>query len=204
MLKTEIANLALGRLGVSLAIADLDTDISIQTKVIKRHFRVSLETFLIKHDWSFARKEAALALLSTDNVRRQYTYEMPADALIIRQLAEDGMFVDLNLYQDQIIPWHELLTTTGTHLITPLPLAYAQYTANLDIDVNFPTHFARGLAAQIAWDIAPSLITNNFGKVADTLDAKCRIDMTSAIADDIARQPLIQDSPGPFLRARSY
>lgn len=201
--KNDVANLALGRLGVSLTVIDVDTDNTQQAKIIRRHFSMSLETLLEAHEWNFATQLQALALLAENPVPSfLYSYSIPSDCLVIRQIAEDGMFPRFNLYEDQKQRWHQIYSGASQLIYTNVYSAHAKYTTRVPDSAAFPNHFGRALAAQLSIDIAPSLITNNFGKVRDTLNASAKNDISLGISDDINRQPLLEDSPSPFIRAR--
>jgi hypothetical protein len=203
--KNDIANLALGRLGVSLAVIDIATENSNQAKIIRRHFRMSLDTLLEKHPWNFANQYQALALQSEDlnaGPMRRYTYSLPADCLVLRQIAREGIFPQVNQYEDEKCRWQEIYTGSGPSIQTDVPDAHGKYTVRIPDSIAMPNHFGRALAAQLSMDIAPSLITNNFGKVRDTLNDKAMMDITFGIADDLGRQPQLEDSLSPFIRAR--
>jgi hypothetical protein len=205
--KNDIANLALGRLGVSLSIIDLETENTTQAKIIRRHFRMALDTLLEEHDWNFASSHQALALVTdyddiSDSGGWQYMYSLPANCLVLRELSRDGIFARTNQYQDEKEPFEEVYSSAGPRIYTDVPDAHGRFTVKLNDDIAFPTHFGRALAAQLSMDIAPSLITNNYGKVKETLNSSARSDIHLAIAHDMGRQPQRVDSASPFLRIR--
>lgn len=203
LFKNEIASLALGHLGSSLGVVDLATDNSNQAKIIRRHLRMSLNTLLESHEWSFATQFQALPLSSEDPYPGYlYEYITPADALIIRQIAEEGIFPKVNLYEQQKLRFREVQVGGSTRIWTNIRDAHAEYTAKVSEDAAFPTHFGRGLSYQLAMDIGAQLITNNWPKVKATLIAEAKNEISNAIALDLSRQPLKQDSPNPFLLAR--
>ena len=79
--KNDIANLALGRLGVSLYVSDLETENTQQAKIIRRHFRMALDTLLEMHDWNFATQYSPLILFQNDPTPNyRFAYLAPADA----------------------------------------------------------------------------------------------------------------------------
>jgi hypothetical protein len=201
--KLDIANLALGRLGTSVSIADYSTENTAQAKIVRRHFRMSLDTLLEKHEWTFATKYAPLSLVSEDaedNFR--YTYQVPADCLVIREIAEWGKFYNVNRYEDEKIAWQQVYSSSGVRIKTSLPDAYAKYTVRVGEDIAFPNYFARALSAQLALDIAPSMVTNNYYKIKNDLMSEVSNEITQGIANDLGREPLKQDSHSPFVRAR--
>lgn len=202
--KTDIANMALGRLGLSSTIADLENDFSTEAKIIKRHFRTSLDYLLEQHEWNFAKRSVKLSLQFTDPEEGYgFSYHWPVKALVIRQIAPEGRFIkDMELYPDQKIHFEERYIGTTKLVYTDLDLAYAQYTEQVDSNSVFPNHFGRSLAAQLSKDVAPSLITNNFPKIKAALNSEADNDIASGIADDLARQPQFQDADSTFVRCR--
>jgi len=201
--KNEIANMALGHLASTLSVTDLDTENTIVAKIIRRHLRTSLDTFLEAHPWSFASQELALAF-SQDNPSKNFAYEYlyPADCLVIRQIAPEGIFSEYNLYEDQKHKWKEMNIGATTRVWCNVQFAWAEYTTRMSEDVSFPTHFGRGLAYQLALDIGKSVVTNNWAKVKELLMADAATELTRAIAYDLGRQPQKMDAPNPLLTAR--
>lgn len=205
--KNDIANLALGRLGVSLAVIDLDTENSTQAKVIRRNLRLSLDTLLEEHDWGFASSHQALSLVTdyaniSDSGGWRFKYSLPADCLVLREISRDGIFARTNQYEDEKERWEEVYSASGVRIYADVPDAYGRYTVRLNEDIAFPTHFGRALSAQLSLDIAPQLITNNFGKVRDLLNKDAKNDIALAIANDLGRQPQRENSLSPFIRIR--
>lgn len=202
--KTAIANLAVGYLGSSLSITDLDTDNSSQAKIVRRHFDLALKTMLERHAWRFATSYAALALISTDPMSGYgYVYSIPADALTIRQIAQKDSFIRTEIYEDEKHDFEEILTGTGITIHTNIEEAYVEYTRSLDPNSGFPQYFGRGLAALLSQEIAPSLITNNFAKVKRALNEDSERRINEAIATDLGRQPRRKDPVSPFISARN-
>lgn len=202
--KTEVANLALGYLGVSLTISDIDTDNSNQAKIVRRNLGTSLKESLEKHPWTFATKYQALTLFeNAPSSGYAYSYSVPADCLIVREIAAEKAFInDYELYEQYKIRWQEVYSSSGVKIHTDLGNAFAKYTVNINSDFGFPTHFGRYWAAQLAEDIASSLITNNYAKVKSMLMSELSQRKSSAIADDMGRQPRPLDPPSPFVSIR--
>jgi hypothetical protein len=201
--KLDIANLALGRLGTSVSILDYNSENTAQAKIIRRHFRFSLDTLLEKHDWNFATKFAPLCLVSEDSEDNfKYTYQIPTDCLVIREIAEFGKFYPVSRYEDEKIQWQQVFNSSGPRIKTNLPDAYAKYTVRVSEDIQFPSHFGRALIAQLALDIAPSMVTNNYAKIRNDLMTEVSNEITRGIANDLGREPQQLNSLSPFIRAR--
>jgi len=196
--------LALGRLGQTLTITDLDTENTNHAKVIRRHFRMSLDTILEKHDWNFATKFEALTLQSEDPiVGYRYCYTLPSDLLVIRQIAEEGIFNPNKQYEHEKAKFRLVYNGAGQRIIyTNVQNAHAEYTVRLPESSAFPNHFGRAFAAQLSMDIAPQLITNNYSKVSESINTLAMNDINNGIAFDLGQQPLPEDPASPFQSVR--
>jgi hypothetical protein len=201
--KNDVANLALARLGVSLTIVDVNTEQTKQAVIIRQHYQSALETLLELHPWKFATRQAPLSLQTTDPVKTfKYAYAYPADAMTIREIACDGIFSRVNLYEDQKEYFEEADTDSGVVIYADIKNAHAKYTKKILDSQGMPVHFGRALAAQLSMDIGPSLITNNFPKVVNMLNGNAQNEISAAIAKDEGRQPQMQDSAPKYYRDR--
>ena len=164
--KTDIANLAFGYLGSSLAVTDLTSDNSQQAKIARRHFRISLRTVLEKHEWGFAKAYSALNLvLECPDSGFGFAYSTPANSLVIRQVAHrDSFIIREEQYEEDKILFQEV----GAEIHTDIKEAYAEYTIDLPEDFSFPSYFGRGVAGQMSLEMGPSVVTNNFAKLQST------------------------------------
>ena len=86
---TEIANLALGHLGIGKDIANLDTESSQEAKAMRRYYDICRRTVLQEFTWPFATKFVTLGLVEedpTDAEEWAFSYRYPADCLFLRRL----------------------------------------------------------------------------------------------------------------------
>lgn len=204
--KQDIANLALGHLGVSHRVMDLETENTQQARIIRSHFRTALDTMLSRYEWGFATQFQALALQEESPVAAyKYAYALPADCAVPRVVAEDGHFPLVRQYEREKSKFRHVFNGSGQQIIyTNVPRAHLEYTTRLSEEIAFPPHFARGLSHLLALDIAPSLITNNFPKIKDSLIGTSRVEVSEAIAIDLSMEPQLEDSPTPFISARRF
>lgn len=201
---TDIANQALARLGVSLTVSDITVDNSQQAKVLRRVFQSSLDTIASDHTWGFLSRYQALSVHSEDPAPMySYGYFSPSDSLLIRSIARDGIFPRFEEQENEKNIFEELVMSTGnTVIMTNLENAWARYTLRTNISNQFPEYFGRAVSGQLALDAAPQLITNNFAKVASTLNSQAQKDISNAIANDMSRAPSPRRSESTFVKAR--
>lgn len=203
MNKNDIANLATSNLGQTIKIVDFTTDSSLAGKIINQWFRVSLLDYLESHPWAFATSFAALpAGASTPSAGYAYAYTKPADALVIRRLAPDGVFPKAEIQQEYALRWREVNVGTGTEIWSDVPLAHAEYTVAIGDDYDFPLYFAKGFSYQLALDIGPKLITQNWPKIVQNIMPTFNTEMQKAIARDIAHQPESYTYDSSFITVR--
>lgn len=203
MNKNEIANLALSNLGQNIKVIDFNTDQSHPARIIKQWWRSSLEELLEMHPWNFATSFAPLPVgLTTPSAGFRFAYVKPSDALVLRRLARDGKFPKAEVQEEFALRWREVNVGTGTEVWCDVENAHAEYTVNIDDDYNFPNYFAKGLSYQLAQDIGPKLITQNWPKVMQNLIPLYKNEIDKAMAKDIAHQPDMPEYQSSFIRVR--
>jgi len=201
---TEVANLALGHLGSSYKITNIETENSNMANIIRKHYDSALDTILTKHKWQFATKQGPLILVEENpSVNWQYSYRIPADAAVVRRISVEGAFFYKDEYLDQQEPFQIFYDATHGYVIhTNVFNAFAEYTVRLASTGPFINHFARAFAAQLALDIAPSVITNNYYKVKEELKRDLRNEMSEQMAEDISLNVAPTPSESPFIKVR--
>lgn len=204
--KTEIGNLALGYLGVSLTVSDLDAggDTSNQAKILRRNLSSSLIHLLERHPFRFATEVKGLALVEKcpNDGSWGFSYRCPDDCVIVQKLGVQAQMKLEETYEDERNPFEEAYDDLGTLIYTDIEDVFIRYTKALSIDGRFPNHFARGFAAQLAMDIHPSIITNNFAKIRNVLLTDLQKKIDGSIADDLNRNPRVNTSLPRYARAR--
>lgn len=201
--KLDIANLALGKLGSTHQIVNVDTETTNIAKIIRRHYDIALESMLEEHPWGVFTKTGALNLVETDpSPKWKYAYALLDDIAVVRRLGAENYFPHLQEYLDELIPFEPIYSAYGYRIHTNLPDAWAEYTMRPSSEAALPTHFGRALATQLALDIAPTIITNNYVKMKDVLLRDAKIEISKQIAIDISLRPEPVNSDSPFIRAR--
>lgn len=94
--KTRIVNVALGRIGVSKQISDVDTENSELARLARSFFEDDLAYVIRDFPWPFLRKFGALNLVDgaqDDPVNYDwvYSYRYPDDCAYFRRITREGM-----------------------------------------------------------------------------------------------------------------
>lgn len=90
--QTDICNFALSHCGISIFIANVDTDQGKEARVCKKWWDASLNFILRDIDWNFNRHYLSLAVLNgfvPDHW--QYKYAYPSDCLALRAIMPPGI-----------------------------------------------------------------------------------------------------------------
>lgn len=202
--KNDIANLALGYLGVTAQENDIDNSRTKAAEILRLNFPLALRRTLEAHDWGFATGFKTLSLISEmPDSGYAYRYSQPSDCLTIRQLAVKGNLVkNFELYEDQKHDFIEVQSGSGFEIHTDIADAEVEYTKLLSEDSVFPTYFGEAVAAKLAMMIAPALVTNNFAKIQVVLERNISRTLSESMAIDLGRKPRKKDPESPFVRAR--
>lgn len=159
MYSTDICNMALSSIGQGrIDSIDEDSEAARQCKIYYELMRKSL---LSTFRWGFAERFEKLALVNTTIPKWAYAYAIPKKCLIIRQLYnKDGD--DLSIDEStKDLEYHEFqiaLVDESTRVImTDIPDAYMDYTADITNAELFNPSFAEALAHKLASQLAVPL-----------------------------------------------
>lgn len=161
---TEICNLALANIGQG-TIDSLD-EASEPARQCKLHYAHERRQLLGMFRWNFAERTEKLALLAEDNIKWEYVYAYPSNALIVHSVysEEDVDIKDMHPAEFEVYMINESVRAIGTNV----PMAYCDYTADISNAAVFPEEFVEALARKLAASIAiplsasPEMQKNNF------------------------------------------
>jgi len=150
---TDIANIALMRIGATDRIEDIEGD-GKTAEAAALSYAQSIDIVLGEHHWPFARKVVALALVSgypiTNDTRWSYAYSKPSDCIECRYIGADPVLLP--------VPFEIGSTDDGAPVIlTNESGAVLTYTWRHDKPAYWPGLFVDCLAYRMAVDLADAL-----------------------------------------------
>jgi len=158
--ETEIANLALGHLGQSVEISNLQTTRTPEAIALRTIYDTMRRSTLRDFAWPFAHKIAALGLVTTYGVdddhptsEYKYAYRFPSDCLQIRKL-QSGVNPD---NRQSRIPFKISRDATGGLLLTNLEDAIAEYTIDIEEVEKYTDDFVLAFSLRLAMYAAPKI-----------------------------------------------
>lgn len=148
----DIANTALSHLGADAVVVQLSPpDGSVEAGHCARFLPIARQTALSSHSWSFARKRAALALLTNDSPQWAYKYQLPSDCLRPRKiLAVD----ELDAPERNGAPFER----EGDAVYTDRADAVLIYTRDVTDTTKYTPDFVTGLGMLLAGYLAGPII----------------------------------------------
>lgn len=162
--KTEICNLALGHLGQSKRISNVDTQTTPEAAACKLFYDYALETILREIDWPFATKIADLAVVAENPTTTWgYAYRYPSDCIKIRRIPS-ALLTDTS---ETRIPFAESFDGSGNLIYCSEANAKLEYTSLVVSVTLYPSDFIMALSYFLASLIAPSVTTGDDFKLAD-------------------------------------
>jgi hypothetical protein len=160
---TQLANIALARLGVSKKIVSLATDVTVEAEQARLHWGTDVEQTLRDHPWGFATRYADLVLVAgSETVKAtadwQYSYRAPDGMMKARRIV--GQLDQRRHYDPHPITFRVGADDTGTLIYTNAEIldgmpVTLEYTVRVACpagvgDAIFRSAFAWRLAASMA------------------------------------------------------
>ncbi len=146
-----ICNQALGKIGISQFIADLDTEQSNEARVCRVYYEAARDRVLSAMPWGFAKRTAELQDIGTPPAGWLFRYRYPNDCLKARKLIEtgatiEGQGVDFCVVEDEANGGKAICANSH-----PVSLIYSARITNVNLFTQaFNDTFSWSLAADIA------------------------------------------------------
>lgn len=146
--------MALGKIGVSKRLGNVDTDQTNEAIQCRLYYDGALDRALGELPWKFATRTATLTNLGTPPVRWGYRYRLPADCVTPRRVPFPGSGpidegAPFEIVEDEPTP--------GLALCTNEPDATLVYTGRIVAIALWPQTFIDLMAWSLAMDLAPVL-----------------------------------------------
>lgn len=156
--EVDIANMALGHLGISTEIQNLDTEASKEARACRRYYDLARDKTLRDFDWPFANAIEALALVETDpTVEWGFSYRYPADAVAIRRILNGVTRADTEGTKVRYATGRD---SVGRIIYSDLDDAEIQYTYREDDPERYPPDFVYAFSLLLAHMIAPRVASD--------------------------------------------
>ncbi len=193
--QAAICNLAMGHLGISATIDDLDADETTAGEVCRTHYDLALEQTLRALRWPFAEREATLATISGfDSEVWTYAYRAPADYLRAWSINA----TDIDEVGDGFKVGGD---DSGAVIYSDAEDAVLAYTAKVSNTGLYPALFVEALAWSLAWRIAqPMSAEESLRQAARTGYRQALTDAAKEYGNEVQARPGGDD--GAFLDAR--
>lgn len=149
----DICNMALGRLGISTFIANLETERSNEANVCRVFYETARDRVLEDFPWGFAKRIADLQDIGTPPAGWLYRYRYPNDCLFAREILTSAGRPSTPITFEKI----EDEANGGLAICTDEEEAQLAYTARITNTMLFSTLFIDALAWSLASDIAGPL-----------------------------------------------
>lgn len=158
----EVANRALARLGARQIVSSLD-ERSTEADLARRFLPDVTRECLALVDWRFASKAVALAQVGTAPAPWGYQFQLPADCVTPREVAEAGVLSTSTVqWPPQVPPKVRFATGLGADanaasvlvLWTDSPAPVLRYTAYVESVALWDAEFASAVAFALAAEMA--------------------------------------------------
>lgn len=196
---TEIANLALLRVGSTVAISSLSEQGSSEALACRTVYAQARDILLEEWDWPFARRRATLAQLSSTRTDWGYVYALPSDCVAPRVIIPGGR---RDVAEDQKTPFQVEANDTGDGqvLLCDVSQAELRYTMRFTAVGRFTPGFCNALSWLMASELAMALKKDK--ELADRNTRFFGAALGSAKAASLRSGQEPQEAPSKYIRVR--
>lgn len=196
---TVIANMALGFLGVSKPIANLESESSVEAQACRTYFDTARDECLRDYGWPFATKLKTLSSLE-ENPSDEWdeAYQEPSDCLKARRILSGTR----NDTQQSRVPYRIIRGDSGNVILTDKEDAVLEYTFRHTEIEYWPADFKTAMALKLATYIVMIVTAGDPYNMGPKSEARYQYQMGKAKMN--ARNEEVQD-PAPdseFVRVR--
>jgi len=161
---TVICNLALGHLGISKEIANVETEKSASASACRRYLQPAKDETLRDFNWPFATEYATLGLVETSpNSDWAYSYRQPSNCARIRKILS-GIRNDS---RQSRVPYEKASDTDGILIFTDEVNAVLKYTKFITDNTLFDQDYIMMLTLLLASYIAPRVTSGDPFKLGE-------------------------------------
>lgn len=204
--ETEIANLALGHLGVGVEIMNLQTSKSPEALFFRRLYDTIRRATLRDFPWPFATKIAPLGLVTQRNVDAihpteewEFAYRQPADCLLDRKI-QSGIRND---NRQSRVPYKIARDSSGGLIFTDKETAVLEYTIDIKTVEMYPDDFVLAFSLRLAMYAAPKICGEDPFKMGARAQQMYSLEIERARNNGFNEQQAEEDPASELERART-
>lgn len=201
----DIWNLAVSHLGIGKEIGDVD-ERTPEAQACNRFWEKARDEVLRDHDWPFAKKKAALVLVSESedddhpDTNFDFAYRYPSDCLKVRRI-DSGVRTD---YRSARVSFDLMADDQGTLILTDKEEAYIEYTStDAQNPARWHADFVMAVSYRLAAYIASRLTKGDPFKVGQVAMAFFRMSIVKAKANAANEVQADEDPDSALIIARN-
>lgn len=201
----DIANMALGHIGVKVRISNLQTENSSEATACRTFFETVRQETLGEFAWPFASKIVALSLIQDNSLlglgnvnppyEYQYVYQLPSDCLKPWRI--------MTGFRQDYRQSRAIYKIVGNQIYTDWQYAYLEYTSEPPDDSLYPADFSIALSFKLAFFLIPSLTAGDPFQKAPQMIAFYTAAIGRAQAKAFNDEQPAEDVQSEFVRIRS-
>lgn len=208
---TEIVNLALGHLGISRPIGNMDTENSTEARMCRTFYDIVLEDLINEIPWSHCKKFANLALVTGSPAVPAtsewiYAYRYPQDCLQFIKIVSYRLNNDT---RQSRVPYTIAADSVGQLIYTNWPTVpsitpQCQYSFKNENVEQFPPNFVLAFSYALAILIAPGVTAGDPTGLQAKAQAAYEKTIRNAENANVNEEQRPEEPQSEFIRARDY
>lgn len=200
MSETDIANMALGHLGIGKEIANISTERSQEALACNRYYEIARDTTLRAFPWPFATKFRDLAVVEENPTDEwAFSYRYPVDCFMVRRVLSGSR----NDSRQGRVPYKIGQDASGMLIYTDETDATIEHTVRVTDATRFPDDFVLALSFKLAALCATRITAGDPFKLGDKAEAYFKRTISDAQADAANEEQPDELPESEFIAGRS-
>lgn len=196
--EVDIANMALGHLGISTEIQNLTTEASKEARAARRYYNLARDKTLRDFDWPFASTIEDIQLVLTNpTVEWAYSYRYPANAVAIRRILNGATRMDTESTKVRFELGRDAI---GQIILTSQTAAEIRYTYRETNPERYPPDFEYAFSLLLAHMMAPRVASDV--KFAQRVYPLYKEALSEAKTNSANEEPAERQPEAELIRAR--
>lgn len=198
--KTSVSNMALGHLGVTEEIQNVNTENSEAAIVCRRFFTPALELFQREFSWPFSNVIQALGLVEENpNSEWAYSYQYPSDCKMFHRILSGTR----NDSRQSRVPYRIARGASGSVIFTDKAEAYGDWSV-VETDLNrYPSDAIMAISFLLAHLISPKMTSGDPFKLGARAFALYNQAKVTAQANALNEQQDDEPTQSEFVEGRN-
>lgn len=197
---TEVANAALGYLGITSKIGDLETENSPEARAVNTYIAIAIDETLSEWPWPFATRFSEIQVVEENPTPDWgYSYRYPSNCVMVRRIVPPGLAFEPRMFR---LPFRISADDDGKLILTNEYDPTIEYTARVNDVQQWPPDFCNCIAMKLAFYISAELTGGDPNRLGNKALEMYLLSVSKAQARAANEEQSVESPPSSLESAR--